>query len=303
MATAISWTNETWNPVTGCSKVSPGCAHCYAEGLSMRFGWSKKPWTPENATENVVLHPERLEKPLHWREPKRVFVNSMSDLFHELVPDEFICQVFTIMRRCPEHIFQVLTKRPERMREFMSKLSWHSPETDAVGLAAYGWQAYLGKETGFVPPNVWLGTSVENQHFADIRIPHLLATPAAVRFLSCEPLLGPVKFNQGVLSGFCDVPCGDYFESGECRCVDRQPYQFGPWPHLDWVIVGGESGPDFRAMNLAWAREIRDQCTEAGVAFFFKQQSARRSETNPHLDGYEYHQFPGNLAEPVAVGV
>lgn len=307
MATAISWTNETWNPVTGCSKVSPGCAHCYAEGLSMRFGWSKKPWTPENAAENVQLHPERLDKPLKWREPKRVFVNSMSDLFHELVPFEFVDRVFAVMALTPQHTYQILTKRPERMREYLNVRDRHNRiELAADALFPGKGNPCLGGKH-LLPQlplaNVWLGTSVENQHWADIRIPQLLDTPAAVRFLSCEPLLGPVTFSQGMLSGFCDTPCGDYTENGECACTTKHQHEFGPWPHIDWVIVGGESGPDYRTMDLDWARAIRDQCLEAGIPYFFKQQSARRSETNPHLDGMQWHQFPGNLAEPVAIGV
>lgn len=161
MATLISWTDETWNPTTGCSRVSDGCRYCYAETLSLRFGWSAKPWTHNNAAENVVLHPERLHKPYAWKEPKRVFVNSMSDLFHEQIPDDFIASVFDVMNDLPQHIFQVLTKRPERAA------TWAGPWT----------------------PNIWMGTSVEDRRVVH-RIDALRACPAHTRFLSCEPLLG-----------------------------------------------------------------------------------------------------------------
>ncbi len=164
--TAIEWTDATWNPTTGCSKVSPGCAHCYAETLSLRFGWSKKPWMPENAAENVVLHPERLRKPLTWKTPRRVFVNSMSDLFHEKISHAFLKQVFDVMEQCPQHTFQILTKRPERA---------------LVDLT------FLGTPL----PNVWIGTSIENDRHT-FRAKILAATPAAVRFISAEPLLGPL---------------------------------------------------------------------------------------------------------------
>lgn len=161
MATLISWTDETWNPTTGCSHVSDGCRYCYAETLSLRFGWSKKSWTHNNAAENVVLHPERLHKPYTWKGPKRVFVNSMSDLFHEHVPDDFIARVFAVMNDLPQHIFQVLTKRPERAA------TWPGP-----------W-----------PSNIWMGTSVEDRRVVH-RIDHLRLCQAQTRFLSCEPLLG-----------------------------------------------------------------------------------------------------------------
>jgi len=161
MATLISWTDETWNPTTGCSRVSDGCRFCYAEALSLRFGWSQKPWTHNNAPENVVLHPERLRKPYSWKTPKRVFVNSMADLFHERVPDAFIAQVFAVMNDLPQHVFQVLTKRPERAA------AWPGPWT----------------------PNIWMGTSVED-HRVIHRIDDLRGCQATTHFLSCEPLLG-----------------------------------------------------------------------------------------------------------------
>ena len=163
--TAIEWTDATWNPVTGCSKVSSGCAHCYAETLSLRFGWSKKPWTPENAAENVILHPERLRKPLLWREPRMVFVNSMSDMFHELVPFDYVDRVWETMRATPQHTYQVLTKRPERMLEYA--------------------------ESREPLRNVWLGTSIENDRHA-FRAGVLSQIKGHVLFVSAEPLLGPL---------------------------------------------------------------------------------------------------------------
>lgn len=255
--TSIEWTDVTWNPVTGCSKVSPGCAHCYAERVTHRFNRDALPWTPANAAVNVVLHPERLDAPLHWRKPRRVFVNSMSDLFHENVPDEFIARVFAVMALSPWHTYQVLTKRPELMHAYMTDF--------ALRVNAHGWPEGVPMAPRFrangLPnavdwplPNVWLGVSVENQHWADERIPLLLQTPAAVRFVSCEPLLGPVDLSRW-------MGCND---PGCCT----------PW--LDWVIVGGESGPKARPMDLAWARSLRDQCRAASVPFFMKQLGGAR---------------------------
>lgn len=205
----IEWTDATWNPVTGCTKVSPGCAHCYAETLAERFrGVYGHPY---ERGFDLTLRPERLDTPLSWKRPRRVFVNSMSDLFHEDVPDQFIYGVFDTMRRAHWHQFQVLTKRPQRVVELAQRLPW--------------------------PPNVWLGTSIELQRWA-WRADAIRQVPAAVRFLSCEPLLGPIKVD---LTG------------------------------IHWVIVGGESGPKARPMHPEWARCIRDQCLAAGVPFFFKQ--------------------------------
>lgn len=258
---AIEWTDQTWNPVTGCSKVSPGCAHCYAETLSLRFGWSKLPWTPENAAENVVLHPERLKKPLSWRKPSMVFVNSMSDLFHEQVGFDYILKVFLVMREAKQHTFQVLTKRPERMAQFMAL---HEP--------IYG-----------VAPNIWLGTSIENDRHT-YRADALRETPAAVRFISAEPLLGPLP---------------------SLSLTD-----------IDWIIVGGESGHGARPMRVEWVREIRDACLNHGFdlmgripamplpprpAFFFKQWGGRTPKSGGRLlDGREWSEYPETLKAGVA---
>ena len=276
--TGISWTDATWSPVTGCSKVSPGCANCYAETLALtrlagKPGYPGLPWTPENAEANVVLRPDRLDQPLRWRKPRRIFVNSMSDLFHEQVPDEFILAVFDVMNRATYngganagrirdaeregHIFQVLTKRPNRMRTFVSRLRFDP--VAGLSLDGPGWQ--------FMNPGIWLGTSVENQRWADERIPELFATPARVRFLSMEPLLGPVDL-RAALFGWC--PEHDF--SGFCIQRHHEGVQ-----HLSWVIVGGESGSGHRPMDPAWVRDIANQCDAAGIPLFVKQASGSRS--------------------------
>lgn len=237
----IEWTDATWNPVTGCTKVSQGCKHCYAERLFPRvYGPRIKDpstWGPNGSGRqfsDVRCHPERLDQPLHWRRPRRVFVNSMSDLFHEDVPDQFIKEVWATMANARQHTFQVLTKRPERMRDLL---------TDPT------WKLWLGIPNG----NAWLGVSIEDQPTADERIPLLLQTPAAVRFVSYEPALGPVDF----LDYLPDTHDGHPDSRGE------------PW--LDWVIAGGESGPKARPAHPDWFRSVRDQCQAAGVAFLFKQ--------------------------------
>jgi protein gp37 len=232
--TAIEWTEATWNPVTGCSKVSPGCAHCYAERLSLRFGWSRRPWTPDAAEENVVLHPERLEQPLRWRRPRQVFVNSMGDLFHEAVPLEFIAEVFEVMVRAERHTFQILTKRAERAAALAAELPW--------------------------PANVWMGVSIENRRWVG-RADLLREVPAAVRFISAEPLLGPLEGLE--LAG------------------------------IDWLIAGGESGPRHRPVRAEWLRELRDRCQAEGVAFFFKQWGGARSSSGGRvLDEREWSEMP-----------
>ena len=296
--TTIAWTDATWNCVIGCSHVSPGCEHCYAETLANRYGWTKKPWGAQYAAENVQLRPHRLAEPLKWRTPKRVFVNSLSDVFHEQIPDEYIAAMFGVMAASPRHTFQILTKRPERMLRWFAKVEeWTDQSREVFGSDGADWrrwQCLVGaaiRQTGYGKlsgacsgpnpwplPNVWLGVSVEDQRRADERIPLLLQTPAAVRFLSCEPLLGSVELHEWLF----------------WRREGRMLYQLqeGEKPQLDWVIVGGESGPRFRPMDLDWARSIRDQCLAANVAFFFKQSSGLRSGMNPILDGQTWQQFP-----------
>lgn len=277
-ATAIEWTDLSWNPVHGCSKVSPGCAHCYAATLSLRYGQTRKPWTPANVAENVTLKPHKLREPLsngkHWRglgaaaaaagkkDGQLVFVNSTSDLFHEEIPDDYIATVFGIMALAPRHTFQVLTKRPERMRDLM--VEWKD------------WRQGAYAETSTMPlPNVWLGVSIENRRFVH-RADALRDTPAAVRFISAEPLLGPL-----VIAGFPH-------NGAE---VDRLRQGWVPfWPdgyqgpvldltEIDWLIVGGESGPGHRPMRVEWARDLRDSARAHGTAFFLKQTGGARPGT------------------------
>ncbi|MBU8830864.1 DUF5131 family protein [Mycolicibacterium goodii] len=258
--TSIEWTQATWNPVTGCTKVSAGCDHCYAEKIANRFaGTTAYP----NGFE-VTLRPERLDWPLRKRKPLRIFVNSTADLFHDQVPDDYIARVFAIMVDAKQHTFQVLTKRHARMRsllnsaEFVHRVHHHSCEPyDEKGMA---W---------WPPSNVWLGVSTENQKWADIRIPALLDTPAAVRFISAEPLLGPIDLAR-YLTGDCPR-CGDDIAEPPCGVTHANMACDPTAAGLDWVIVGGESGPGARPMHPDWARSLRDQCQAAGVPFLFKQ--------------------------------
>jgi protein gp37 len=229
----IEWTDVTWSPVTGCTKVSAGCKHCYAERLFPRV-------YPGREFGDVRVHEDRIRAPLRWRKPRMVFVNSMSDLFHEDVSFHVIDDVFDVMARADRHTFQVLTKRPQRMIEWAD--STNARHDDILG----GWD-------GRRPiPNVWLGVSVEDQRTADERIPLLLQVPAAVRFLSVEPMLGPVTLNPWLLS-----------EHGR-RLI-------GAKPGTAWVIVGAESGPGARPCELGWIRSIVEQCRAAHVACFVKQ--------------------------------
>lgn len=249
--TGIEWTDATWNPLRGCSRVSEGCRHCYAETVAGRFSGPGMPYeglvtkTTQGPTWNgtVKLMPEDiLSQPLRWQKPRMIFVNSMSDLFHEAVPDEFIADVFRTMAWGHQHTFQVLTKRPERMVRLLSNYEFQDSVTDNAHECA-DWQWPL--------KNVWLGVSVEDQATADERIPLLLLTPAATRWVSAEPLLGPVDLRR-----FLEFYVGSSNETA-----------FG----LDWVVVGGESGPKARPMHPDWARNLRDQCASAGVPFLFKQ--------------------------------
>ncbi|WP_261665249.1 DUF5131 family protein [Deinococcus sp. Marseille-Q6407] len=228
--TGIEWTDKTWNPTTGCNKVSPGCKHCYAEEITRRF----KGTFPNGFA--FTLHEDRLQQPRSWKKPSRIFVNSMSDLFHEQMPLSYLQQIFEVMADCPQHIFQVLTKRAERMQELAPYLDW--------------------------PDNVWMGVSVETQKYVH-RVDALRTVPCSVRFLSCEPLLGPLDLN---LEG------------------------------IHWVITGGESGAKHRPIDPDWVRSIRDQCLSADVAFFHKQWGGARPKSNGRLlDGMEWSQMPRPL--------
>jgi protein gp37 len=229
---SIEWTEATWNPLTGCSKISPGCKNCYAERMSIRLKAMGQPNYSNGF--KLTLHEESLDIPLHWKKPMNIFVNSMSDLFHKDVPMEFIEHVFDIMNQAQQHRFQVLTKRSERLRIISSQLHWAS--------------------------NIWMGVSVENQDYV-YRIDQLREIEAAVKFLSIEPMLGPL--NDLNLDG------------------------------IDWVIVGGESGPGARAMDPAWVAEVRDQCLIAQVPFFFKQWGGvNKKKAGRQLDGRTWNEMP-----------
>lgn len=289
---SIEWTDTTWNPVTGCTKVSPGCAHCYAETFAERF--RGVPGHPFEQGFDLKLWPERLTKPFTWKKPRKVFVNSMSDLFHEDVPSEFVDRVFAVMALTPQHTYQVLTKRPERMREWANderrttKVEQAMREFRPEPPPRHWYHAPVN-HAPWPLPNVWLGTSVENQHWADVRIPELLATPAAVRFLSCEPLLGPLDLRPWLTR----VPTsGDGWRltGGTALAIADIV--------LDWVIVGGESGPGARPFDLAWARSLVSQCRAAGVAVFVKQLGAKPALTSIRLKsrkGGEMGEWPEDL--------
>jgi protein gp37 len=283
--TKIQWTDRTWNPTVGCTKVSAGCARCYAKTLhdkrhkAHRDG-NKVPAQYAHPFEKLQLMPDRLHDPLSWRKPQRVFVNSVSDLFHEDVPFEFLDRVFTTMALAKRHTFQVLTKRPERMQEYFAtyRASAVLPSLRTRFKDLPPDDEFPNGGTLIAPlPNVHLGVSVENQAAADERIPFLLKTPAAVRFLSCEPLLGPVDIRRFLCCPWCKTerPKGTAGETW--HVVGGVPM---PCPldsrgsavdNLHWVIVGGESGPNSRPFELDWARAIQNQCDAAGVPWFFKQ--------------------------------
>jgi protein gp37 len=230
--TSIEWTEATWNPVTGCSEVSPGCAHCYAKVFAERWRGVKD--HPYEQGFDLRLWPGRLDTPLQWRKPKVIFVNSMSDLFHEDIPLEFVESVFDTMAAAHWHTFQILTKRHERLTELGGHFVW--------------------------PPNVWMGVTIENRRFVH-RADSLRQVPSAVRFISAEPLLGPLEGLD--LDG------------------------------IDWLIAGGESGPRHRRIDISWVRELRDACCDGGVAFFFKQWGGRRPKANGReLDGRYWDEYP-----------
>jgi protein gp37 len=296
-SSAIEWTDATWNPSTGCTKISPGCLHCYID-TTPPFRMAGRKFV--HGKTDLQLHLDRLDKPLHWRKPKRVFVNSLSDLFHEDVSDEFIAAVFGVMCACPKHTFQVLTKRAQRMHDWVAKMN------KAGGLGVYirchegrsalrglfdsvartetvngeikrrlddPWmQVMNGAGCNYGPSplwNVWLGVSCEDQQRADERIPWLLKTPAAVRFVSAEPLLGPLQFTK--------LPAPKELQrsinGGLCydALKDNADRFFEPDHRLGWVIVGGESGPGARPCRVEWILSIVEQCKAAGVACFVKQ--------------------------------
>lgn len=316
--TGISWTDSTWNPIVGCSIVSPGCTNCYAMKQAARLqkmnptGGSNSNYVnhydgttqPSKAgsvwTGKIALAPPRiLNAPMHWRKPQRIFVNSMGDLFHEDTPDEWIDQVFAIMAVCSRHQFQVLTKRADRMRDYVSKwferLAVMNPWVDHPA----GRERFSGLVDWMVLPkvlpNVWLGTSAEDQTRANERIPLLLKTPAAVRFVSLEPLLGPIRLwwmddDAGAPRGPAVVRSGGM--TGSTPHEPSEGYD-GSYVGIDWAIVGGESGHGPRPMDMEWVRSLRDQCAAAGVPFHFKQVGGVRPTSNGcELDGREWKDFP-----------
>jgi protein gp37 len=245
--TTIEWTEATWNPVTGCTKLSPGCDNCYAERFAER--WRGIPGHPFEQGFDLRLHHERLHQPAKWKRPRFIFVNSMSDLFHKGVPVDFVHRVFDAMEEAPHHVYQLLTKRSSLMRSFVN--------------ARYG-------DTG-APPYIWLGVSVEDEHRLS-RIRHLRETRAAMRFLSLEPLLGPIR----------DIPLDG----------------------ISWVIVGGESGPAHRPIHEEWVAQIRDQCLAFQVAFFFKQWGGARPKTGGRmLQEREWNNRPALKGHPLFASV
>ena len=246
----IEWCDSSWNPVTGCSKISEACRHCYALRDWPRLAKNEKSVYHGRKFTDVQCHPERLDQPIRWTKPRMIFVNSMSDLFHEAVPDEFIEKVYEVMMMAPHHIFQILTKRPERMKQLYQKWSIRS---DLRGLYS-------------TLTNVWIGTSVENQEAADLRIPILLETPAVVRWLSIEPLLGPINLTE-IGADSNELEISDNVLTGRVGLR----YGSSQGPKIDWVVVGGETGPGSRPMNPEWVESIKNQCITHNIPFLFKQ--------------------------------
>lgn len=289
----IEWTDASWNPVTGCTQVSPGCDHCYAKTFAERF--RGVPGHPYEQGFDLKLWPSRLDIPIRWAKPRRIFVNSMSDLFHADVPTEFIAEVFAVMAVSGRHTYQVLTKRPQRMArlgndpEFRRSVQAKVDERRRIFRILQRMAVLPDIAITWPIPNVWLGTSVETQEYTH-RIDWLLKTPAAVRFLSCEPLLGPLDLtNWFACCPSCGNPRRDRIAEG-CLCCQRNPDVLRG---VDWVIVGGESGPGFRAVDPIWVSDIRNQCTVFSVPFFFKQWGGIRSKAGGRdLDGREWSEFP-----------
>lgn len=268
--TGIEWTDATWNAVRGCTKVSEGCQFCYAMQVAYRFSGPGQPYEglamkvggQAQWTNQITLAPERLHDPLKWRKPRRIFVNSMSDLFHGLIPDEYIDQMFAVMALCPQHTFQVLTKRPQRMQAYLTAphrvRCWREAakllpvgESNAERASAVA----MNRCADRVFPNIQLLVSVEDQSSANIRIPFLMRTPAALRGVSYEPALGPVDFSP-------------WLPIETIGGVELEKW-------LDWIIIGGESGPHARPFDLAWARQTVQQCKNAGVPVFVKQMGSK----------------------------
>lgn len=299
--TGISWTDATWNPTKGCEQISPGCRNCYAKSQAARIVRMSKgrpskydglvrigPKGDACWTGTGLFDSEALTIPLRWRAPRRIFVDSMSDLFFDAFSNEQIAAVFGVMAACPQHTFQILTKRARRMREWFKWIGslWEPPVramNSALDILREGVRLTVNSRS-WPLPNVWIGVSVENQAAADERIPELLATPSAVRFLSCEPLIGPLYLTP-YLAGIATR--GAIAADGSLR--ER------PHPPLDWVIAGCESGPGARPCDVAWLRSIRDQCAAADVPFFVKQivvDGKLRKEISEFPDDLQIMEFP-----------
>lgn len=305
--TAIEWTDATWNPITGCSVVSPGCTNCYAMRLAgtrlrdhaTRTGLTRATKAGPVWTGDVRFNERALAEPLRWRRPRMIFVCAHGDLFHENVPDEWIDRVFAVMALCPQHVFQVLTKRPARMRAYVSvwfeRLATRDvPVAHPTGPESFGrlvdWSVLPS-----ILPNVWLGVSAEDQPRLESRWPDLAATPAAVRWISAEPLLGPLDFMlRGEGMGDWDALRGREYWAGASAYADSINALKAHHPKVDWIVVGGESGPHARPMHPHWARAIRDQCEAAGVPFFFKQWGEFCGEDQPPAS---YWQSAGSFRD------
>jgi protein gp37 len=303
-ASEIEWTDATWNPITGCTMVSAGCTNCYAMGLAgtrlknhpSRVGLTRETGGRHVWTGEVRFNEEWLDQPLRWKRSRMIFVCAHGDLFHESVPDDWIDRIFAVMALAPQHTFQVLTKRPDRMRGYLVASRSAAICREAFDLVCEDHianpKSRLGDRcimTGDIPhlrnwplPNVWLGTSIEDQATADARIPHLLDTPAAVRFLSAEPLLGPVDLTE-IAHHRPDLRAFVVYDA----LRGYGGFSGNRMNRLDWVICGGESGPGARPMHPDWARSLRDQCEAAEVAFFYKQTGEWLHETQATADQWD----------------
>jgi protein gp37 len=283
-SSAIEWTEATWNPVTGCDRISPGCDHCYAltlAGRLKRMGQPRYQADGDPRTSGpgfkVTLHEDKLVEPFRWRKPRLVFVNSMSDLFHKDVPMEYVARVFAAMAAADQHTFQVLTKRPKRMARMLNDVEFRRLAGDAT-IAEHGSRLTKRSYAEWPLPNVWLGTSIESSTYA-WRADHLRETPAAVRFISAEPLLEPLVFPDGY---------GGWYPGG-VRLHD-----------IDWLIVGGESGAGHRPIDPQWVRDLRDAARASGTAFFFKQWGGHTPKAGGReLDGRTWDEMPTLSERPV----
>lgn len=362
--TKIEWTDKTWNPIIGCSHISPACDHCYAEKMAFRLAHNPATSVYRDVVDVVdgkwngltQLVESALEKPLHWRKPRRVFVGSMTDLFHNDTPFKWIDKVFAVMAMTPHITYQILTKRPERMREYLASehlvSRWFNSghvlsksgrtQKEQTNWYHLAWRVLRDEET--VLPNLWLGVTVENQEQADKRIPILLDTPAAVRFVSIEPMLGPVNLARylgyewdcscGWAGLNTDISCPKCYAHGDwgpiddeerAQCPECKHIFYPNWDHnvcpecgqesvcggcdderswwptaLDWVICGGETGPNARPMYKEWVHSLRDQCTESGTPFFFKKWGSFphiSKDKQRIMEGRTWEELPQKIGE------